>query len=394
MTLSASMTFAEFNSVRMPQLLRDHGQDAAKAAASLAPLAIVVNDVAYTYSSDGATFTVAAGETDARCVVGLDEDAWQDLISERLTTFGLLYTNRVSLLRGTLDDLTAWEPAFRSLFVGRPVFDPHQSLLAADGEPVDLHRAFTLDDSGEELSSYLRLTGYAVVRNVFDPDEVEALRVEADRLAAMARPGDRRSWWAERGEEQLLCRLTYTGQRSGVIEALHADERIRRLLAATAEDLRPVSDRMDGEQIVIKVPGTDGGLADLPWHVDCGLGMHPSICPSALIGIQLEAANADTGQLHFLAGSWRGTCAQSLPLDDPKLPVVSVDTAPGDCTIHFSDVLHAAPSPSGPSGRRTLYLQYYPETTFDVIPEGKGTNDVLVGHADGVVRSVEELPSS
>ena len=88
------------------------------------------------------------------------------------------------------------------------------------------------------------------------------------------------------------------------------------------------------------------------------------------------AATAATGRLEFVPGSHRGSCHRT------KLagaPVVAVDTEPGDCTVHFGDVLHAAPPPSGDGpGRRALYLTFMPERAFDFIPAGKGYNDVIL----------------
>ena len=43
---------------------------------------------------------------------------------------------------------------------------------------------------------------------------------------------------------------------------------------------------------MITNPGATEGLSDLPWHVDCGLGGHPVLCPTVNLGIQLDAANA------------------------------------------------------------------------------------------------------
>jgi hypothetical protein len=63
---------------------------------------------------------------------------------------------------------------------------------------------------------------------------------------------------------------------------------------------------------------------------------------------------------------------------------VAVDTEPGDCTVHFGDVMHAAPPPAGGgAGRRALYVTCMPARAFDFIPPGKSYNDVIRAREDG-----------
>jgi ectoine hydroxylase-related dioxygenase (phytanoyl-CoA dioxygenase family) len=152
---------------------------------------------------------------------------------------------------------------------------------------------------------------------------------------------------------------------------------------------------MDGNSVVIKVPGADSGLADLPWHRDCGMGGHPVKCPLLNVGIQLDPATAAAGQLHMIAGSHLGTSGLPTPDQAASLPTVAVDTQPGDVTAHYGHTLHAAPPPGDPkaAGRRALYVTYVPELVFDMIPPGKGYNDVLFTRDSGRVRHIDELRS-
>jgi ectoine hydroxylase-related dioxygenase (phytanoyl-CoA dioxygenase family) len=106
---------------------------------------------------------------------------------------------------------------------------------------------------------------------------------------------------------------------------------------------------------VIKNPDVVEGLSDLPWHRDCGLGGHPITCPTINIGLQLDAATAETGRLHVVPGTWRFSCHRR---DLDRAPAVAIDTEPGDCTVHFGDVMHAAPPPTGAGpGRRAIYTR-------------------------------------
>jgi hypothetical protein len=179
----------------------------------------------------------------------------------------------------------------------------------------------------------------------------------------------------------VLCRLIYLGLVEPGIAALSDDPRLHRLMALAGERLRPACDRSDGHSVVIKNAGVVEGLSDLPWHRDCGLGGHPVTCPALNIGVQLDAATAETGRLHFVPGSWRVSCHRG---DLACARTVAVDTEPGDVTVHLGDVMHAAPPPTGSGpGRRALYVSCMPERAYDVIPPGKSYNDVILARVGG-----------
>ena len=42
-----------------------------------------------------------------------------------------------------------------------------------------------------------------------------------------------------------------------------------------------------------------------------------------------------------------------------RYPIVTLETEPGDATVHYGCGLHAGPPPTGDAPRRTLYLQHY-----------------------------------
>ena len=144
---------------------------------------------------------------------------------------------------------------------------------------------------------------------------------------------------------------------------------------------------------MIKVPGATGGLVDLPWHRDCGMGGHPVKCPMLNVGIQLDSATAESGQLQMIPGSHMGT--SRLPGADAVagLPITPISTEPGDVTVHFGHTLHAAPPPTDPdaSGRKALYLSFVPPITFEMVGPGEGYNDLLFTRQDGHVQHVDEL---
>lgn len=382
----AAVDFDEFHARTLPaRIAAGNGALAGSDVVDAPPLALRVGSSACTYLPVGGSVELRPGDADAVTVVELGADTFSDYANELRTCFGLVYGADARVVRGSHDDWFRWEPAIRALYHGRPLYDP----AWADG--LDLHRSFTLADGDDELAAFLAAAGFAHVRGVFTADEIAELVAETERLGARATPDDGRSWWTTVDGADRCCRLIYTNEGSPRIAALADDPRLVRFRRLSGEDLVPELDCLDGIGVVIKQPGADSGLADLPWHQDCGLGGHPVLCPSVAVGIQLDPATAETGQLHFLAGSHRGSSHQLRTADLERLPAVAVDAEPGDVTLHYGHVLHAAPAPTGRgAGRRAMYVTATRPDTLAFIGSGRGYNDVLFAR-DGQVRNVDEL---
>ena len=351
------------------------GRAASRDVRDAPPLAIRLTDGrAYRFLPGADAIRIEPGD-DAPTAVELEPDAWRDFVDEIATVAGLFYGGRIRFVRGELAGLGRWEPALRALFSGTPIFDPERDVRPDPG-------AFTLDASDDVLRRALDDAGFVLVKGVFAPDEVARLRDVVAAGQAAARPGDGRSWWATtRGGAQVLCRLVYFGLAAPEIAALNDDARLRRLASLAPEPLRPALDRADGHSVVIKNPGVVDGLSDLPWHRDCGLGGHPITCPTINIGLQLDAATAASGRLHAVPGSWRFSCHRA---DLDRAPAVAIDTEPGDCTVHFGDVMHAAPPPTGTGpGRRAIYTTWMPARAYERIPAAKSYNDVIIRRVGG-----------
>jgi hypothetical protein len=388
--------FDEFHRERLPARLEACGPVFTPAdAAVLRPLAFRLEDGrAYTYVPSGRSFTVEEGSDRAETVATLPEQEWHDFVWELRSAFACFYADRLSLY-GSFGQLVRWEPPLRVALDGQAVYDvddPPQ-VLDGFGHPVDLSATFTLDDEEPDVADFLHRTGFVHLRDVMQASEIEALRTEVDAAVARARPDDRRSWWTVVDGEEVCCRVNYLNDHSPLVAGLGEDDRFRRIAALARPDLRDARDRLDGNGVVIKVPGAAEGLADLPWHRDCGMGGHPVKCPMLNVGIQLDAATPESGQLEMVAGSHRGTSRLPRQMEATGLPVARITTEPGDVTVHFGHTLHAAPPPirrRGP-GRRALYLSFVPPRTFEMVGPGQGYNDVLFTRDEGRVRHVDQL---
>ncbi len=360
------------------------------------PLAFELPDGrAYTLVPSGRTFAVQAGVDRAHTVIRLAEASWCAFARELRSSFALRYAGELAVTRGSFAQLVRWEAPLRVAIDGQELYDLEQPppVLDTVGRPLDLERSFLLDDPSDQIADFLHRAGFVHLRQVLDGDEVDALVTEVELAVAAARPDDRRSWWTTVDGREVCNRVNYLNDRSPLVAGLGADARFRRIAALGGPELRDAKDRLDGNGVVIKVPGATDGLVDLPWHRDCGMGGHPVKCPMLNVGIQLDPATERTGQLLLIPGSHLGTSRLPRPGETDRLPVVALTTEPGDVTVHFGHTLHAAPPPTDPeaAGRRALYLSFVPPITFEMVGPGQGYNDVLFTRDGGRVKHVDQL---
>jgi ectoine hydroxylase-related dioxygenase (phytanoyl-CoA dioxygenase family) len=389
--------FDWFHLEHLPALLQQRGDIFSDSdAAVVRPLAFELSDRrSYTYVPDGRTFAVQPGTAAAHTIVELSPDAWSAFAWELKTCFALLYAEQLTIRRGSFGQVARWEPPLRVALSDQVLFDLDSPALIddEDGHAIDLARTFTLEDPPQEIRDFLHRAGFVHLRRVLDAGEVGALTSDVELAVDRARPDDRKSWWTTVEGREVCNRVNYLNEHSERVAALGADPRFLAIAALGGPQLRDAHDRLDGNGVVIKVPGSSGGLADLPWHRDCGMGGHSVKCPMLNVGIQLDAATADAGQLEMIPGSHRGTSRLPSARDAARHPVVALSTEPGDVTVHFGHTLHAAPPPSDPraSGRRALYLSFVPPLTFEMVGPGQGYNDVLFTRSGGRVEHVDQF---
>ena len=176
----------------------------------------------------------------------------------------------------------------------------------------------------------------------------------------------------------MVTRINYLDRFSTPLLDLARDLRLARFAGLAGSGLRVCDDRLDGPMVFVKNANVVQGNGDLVWHVDDGIGGHPVMCPLVQAGIQLDPANAANGQLLLLAGSHRYAKHWVAWGDEGDLPVVALETEPGDLTIHYGDTMHSTPAPtSDDAGRRALYYKFAEPKTFDYVPAHCHYNDAL-----------------
>lgn len=361
---------------QLPGLTVEDLASAARSAAGAGSLGfrLGTDGPGLTYRAGAETVTLTEGTDGADTIVVLGQQAWLDLTGQVRTFINLHLSGDLMFERGGFGQLARWDPALRLLHGGMPIYDPAQ----ADFGDRDPGAVFPPDASDLELRSQLETMGYLHIRGLFTPEEMAAADAEVDRLAGLARPDDDQSWWAtDEADAQVLCRLVYASQRSTVLAQLEGDQRVSRLGRLLDPSLRIATDRMEGSPVLLKQPGQTKGLSNIPWHQDCGMGGHAIMCPSITIGIQLTGSSAETGNLTVIPGSHGQALHYAWERELADVPVVSIDTLPGDVTVHIQDVMHASPQPTGVGGRRTMYVTFYPERLWDHIGPGQAFNDLV-----------------
>ena len=123
------------------------------------------------------------------------------------------------------------------------------------------------------------------------------------------------------------------------------------------------------------------------------MGGHPVKCPMLNVGIQLDPATRESGQLRDDPGSHRGT--SRLPSAREAGP-----TSGGrphhrprrrDRAFRRRTPRGAAPGKPAGVGTAALYLSFVPPLTFEMVGPGQGYNDVLFTRSGGPVQHVDQF---
>jgi len=361
-------------------------------ATPLGPLGIVTDSGSWTYVPGDGTVTIAEGVLDSsRTVAKLSDQSFAELAADLDTPVAMLYGNRAEVIKGNPLRFIRWEPALRAMFHGRPIYDAASiDLRDLDGEPIDPAHAFTmaaLADHPEAVAHQLSTVGYVVVKGMFGADETAALLREVEGLRAAAQPGDGRSWWGRTAAGEAVVTRVLNGVTRPTLQALYDDHRIRALVDATGLELRSAyRNDVDGVTALWKIPDMAEGLADLPWHRDCGMGGHAANCPTLVMTICLTDGSPQAGELRALPGSH----LTSHPFIDGNAPGAPTGVAfavtAGDVSLHDGDVMHVSLPPASADGPHRVSILLSFSRAGAVHHRGeRHYNDALLSNPDGQV---------
>lgn len=393
-----SLDFLRFHSEELPRrLAAGNGALAARAVARLGSLAFrLPGGEAYTYLGRGDRMEVVRGDESADTVLEISQEAWEGLVHDYESGPGLLYGGHLKCRRGHAMKLVMWEPALRAMYTGREIYDPEYAKLKDGvGEPLDPNRIFALSSDAQEMAHFLRTTGYLFVRDVFAPEEIAAFLEEAEVLRGEAVKGDKLSWWGKnaRGEE-ILCRVTRAAAKPH-LATIPKDPRLLRLVSLSDETLihRRLESGEEGVSIIWKNPDMAEGLSDIPWHRDCGMGGHSVMCPILIASVFLTEMNPESGELRMLPGSWQKSCGYMEPDQKDAPRGAGFEARPGDVSLHYGDVMHAAPAPSrsGLDRYRISAVTAYARPDARNHRGSSSYNDVLHQHEDGQIDHLRKV---
>lgn len=299
------------------------------------------------------------GDADDGPIVQLDAAACSELFQDVTSTFGLVMAGRVGTRRGSKDQFVAWEPALRAAIDGRPVHEPGSiELRARDGAPLDLQRAFRIDESRAEIGHFLAEAGYLHLDAVFTETEMAAVSAELDVAIAAARQDDGASWWARTDDGWYPSRILGFNLVSPTLQELVSSDRFRAIGDLTDDAMvqRPPAEGDSAEGLWKKV-GVVEGMSDVSWHKDCSMGGHSRGCCGLTVGISVTGADARSGELGVVAGSHRANVQAIDVRPDLDLPRVPLPTVTGDVTVHCSCTLHMSRPPVDRE-RRVVYTGF------------------------------------
>ena len=391
---ASSYGFIEFHEQILPLLL-DQGRGELLRGQRLPNLGLSVAGQceSFTYEVTDTGIKVIPGIAQAEVVVKLCDADWRGMVADLESVPGILYGDRLLGHSGDLMGFVRWEPALRALYTGRPLYDPiNFELNDKAGCSLDPATRFALDSDSQEMKEFLDAAGYLLVSQVFDHAEVEQFRSAAIEMADGAIEGDQQSWWGKNAAgESVLCRCLNAGCHP-IYANLYDDARLLALAKLLPEGMiHPAPADKDGITVIFKNFGVSEGLSDLPWHRDCGMGGHATMCPTYIISIYLYDATPAQGALNFLPGSHRYAFGFSDAQADALPAAVEVAARAGDITLHIGDVMHAAPPPQADVSpfRQSVLLSYQPQ--FDNHRGERHYNDVLLGAEDGQVSHMGDV---
>jgi hypothetical protein len=328
------------------------------AGLALRPLTLATPEASATLTWQDGRASVRVGPAQAGTAVwDLDADALGELAHDEKTPMAFFSAGELPLqiLPAALD----WWLVLRAALDARPIHTPGSvGFRDRHGGPLDLSRAFTLDDDPEEIAHFLHEAGFLHLRRVFDPRRMQQVSDDMDAAAGDYSDGDGRSWWVTtRDGQRRLVRMQGFETKSETAAGLLDDPDFRRIGEIPGDGHHNHGRPGNRCEALFKPIGVVKGISDVPWHKDCSLGRHSYDCCNLTTGISVTGAGPHSGQLRVRAGAHRALCWPALPQPGLDLPDVPLATETGDVTVHLSCTLHMAQAPALHE-RRVIYTGF------------------------------------
>ena len=172
--------------------------------------------------------------------VFLSDDEVGKLVNDLITPMTLVASAAEHIQRGDHGNFLDWWVVLRSLVDDRPAHTAGSiEFRDTSGDPLDLERSFTPDDSDEEMGQFVAEAGCLHLSGWFDPADMEAINREMDAAFEKYTPDDGRSWWAETADgTKRAVRLQKFEQHSPTFAALLGERPVRADRAADRRRLR------------------------------------------------------------------------------------------------------------------------------------------------------------
>ncbi len=286
--------------------------------------------------------------------VRLTVEQLTDTVYDQTTPIALMSNAVLDMPEGGLPDFLNWWLVLRAALDGRRIHAPGD--VRFEG-PVQ--RSFTTDDSDEEMRAFLEDAGYLHIQGMFTRAEMEAVEADFAVAAPHYEKGNPEGWFAttKDGEEHLV-RMEGFDRYSAVTSQLLDEERFLRIAGIPGVGHSRTGKNVYRASALSKPIGVVKGISDVPWHKDCSLGRHSYECCSLTVGISVNGAGPENGQLRVLPGShralvWPAPCVQ------PGVDLAPIDlpTQTGDVTVHLSCTQHMA-QPPVKRPRKVLYTGF------------------------------------
>lgn len=357
-------TIGEFHLDEVPTLIVDRGDLATRAfvASGLDQFGVSVDGQTFTWQlDDNGDLEVVEGDTGSGSLVSLSTEWFSDLVNDVRSAVALMISEEFEMPRGNIVQVINWEPVLRALVDGRPANEPGLiTFKDRQGAQLDLNRKFVVDDDPADIANFLAETGFLHFKAVFSEIEMARLSELMDEWRARMTPGDRRAWYAKRGDEEICVRVT--GLTGNDLDFPY-EERLNPIAAVTGKGHQFV-----GSDLLVKPVGIEEGISDLPWHKDCALGLHSYSCASLTFGVSVTGSDETNGQLGVVAGSHRVNIPLFDVSDELDLPQLFLSTDVGDVTVHLSCAMHCATPPEH-TERRVTYTSFKMPGSIDELAD-------------------------